>query len=144
MAGARAALSKRRSPSRRTPEPISDAELELLRHFVRTTLGRDADRLTAVEVGRLQADFRAGTMISAGTPVATSATELKLLRYLFERRGEVVSRDEIFRDVWGYDEPPTSRSIDNYILQLRKKIERDPANPQHLLTVRGAGYKLME
>lgn len=129
---------------RRTPDPISEKELQLLRHFVRTTFGPNAERLTAADVGRLHADFRAGTMTSAGTSVATSATELKLLRYLLQHKGEVVTRDEIFRDVWGYDEPPSSRSIDNYILQLRKKIERDPAKPQHLLTVRGAGYKLME
>lgn len=123
---------------------ISPAELDLLRHFVRTTLGAGADRLLEARVGRLHADFRSGSMSCGGSMVPTSTTEMKLLRYLLQHRGEVVSRDEIFRDVWGYEEPPASRSIDNYILQLRKKIERDPAKPKHLLTVRGAGYKLVE
>jgi DNA-binding response OmpR family regulator len=82
-------------------------------------------------------------MLQNGTPVPTSATELNLLRYLLFRRGEIVSRDEIFRDVWGYDQAPTSRSVDNYILSLRKKIEQDPARPQHLVTLRGAGYRLV-
>lgn len=135
-------MTRRRTSSK--TGGIGPAELDLLRHFVRTTLGTEAERLTEAQVGRLHVDFRSGSMRCAGAPVPTSATEMKLLRYLLQRRGEIISRDEIFRDVWGYDEPPASRSIDNYILQLRKKIERNPAKPRHLLTVRGAGYKLAE
>jgi two-component system response regulator VicR len=53
----------------------------------------------------------------------------------------MVSRDMLLDEVWGYDIYPTTRTVDNYILSLRKKIEDDPANPQHLLTLHGAGYK---
>ena len=63
-----------------------------------------------------------------------------LLRLLIERSGEVVSREEILQKVWGYNVFPTTRTVDNFILRLRKIFERDPHNPRHFLTVRGVGY----
>jgi DNA-binding response OmpR family regulator len=147
--------SSSRSPMPRKPSPkgrihsrkktvasISAAELEILSLFVRSSLASPGTVLTEATVGRVRADFVKGTMTCDGKPVATSAKELQLLHYLFSRAGELVSRDDIYRDVWKYDTPPISRSIDNYILQLRKKIESDPASPRHLHTLRGGGYRL--
>ena len=122
---------------------ITPNEVNVLRLFVKSTLGQPEMILPEAAVGALTVDFRRGTVTRNGKPIASSAKERELLRYLLLRRGEVVTRDEIFRDVWRYANPPTSRSIDNYILALRKKIEPDPSTPKHLLTLRGAGYQLV-
>lgn len=73
-----------------------------------------------------------------------SAKELELLRYLVDHRGEVVSREELLGEVWGHQREIATRTVDNFIVRLRKKIELDPAEPQYLLTVHGSGYKLVE
>ena len=70
--------------------------------------------------------------------------EAMLLKLLTERRGEVVSRQQILQSVWGYDVYPSTRTIDNFILSFRKYFERDPRNPTHFLSVRGVGYKFVE
>ena len=70
--------------------------------------------------------------------------EVLLLRLLIERKNKVVSRKEILQAVWGYDVIPSTRTIDNFILMLRKNFERDPANPVFFKSVRGVGYKFLE
>jgi DNA-binding response OmpR family regulator len=65
-----------------------------------------------------------------------------ILRFLAERAGEVVSRAEILDQVWGYDAFPTTRTIDNFIVRLRRLLEPDPGNPRFIHTVRGTGYRL--
>jgi len=69
--------------------------------------------------------------------------ECMVMKYLIERAGEVVSRDQLLDAVWGYHVYPTSRTIDNFILKLRKIFEDDPANPVYLVTIRGVGYRFM-
>jgi two-component system alkaline phosphatase synthesis response regulator PhoP len=71
-----------------------------------------------------------------------SHTECTLLKLLYEKRGQVVSRDEILDLVWSEDEYPTPRTIDNFILKLRKFIEPDPENPSVIRSIRGVGYLL--
>jgi len=70
-----------------------------------------------------------------------SAKEFQLLRYFVEHRGATLSREELLREVWGYDVTPTSRTVDVHVAWLRQKLERDPRNPQFILTVVGLGYK---
>jgi len=69
--------------------------------------------------------------------------EVELLRMLFERAGQPVSREEILNKIWGVDANPTNRTIDNFIVKLRRKIEKHPDKPEHILTVYGFGYKLV-
>lgn len=69
--------------------------------------------------------------------------EVELLRLLHERQGQPVSREDILRKIWGLEQNPGNRTIDNFIVKLRKKLERDPAQPTHILTVYGFGYKLV-
>jgi DNA-binding response OmpR family regulator len=69
--------------------------------------------------------------------------EANLLRYLTEREGKAVSRKAMLEDVWGVREDTDTRAIDNFIVRLRRYIEKEPANPQHLLTVRGVGYRFI-
>jgi two-component system, OmpR family, alkaline phosphatase synthesis response regulator PhoP len=77
-----------------------------------------------------------------GAPVALRPKEYELLVALLRRGGAVASRHELLREVWGYDESVTSRTVDTHMAELRRKLERDPANPRHLLTVRKTGYRL--
>ena len=67
--------------------------------------------------------------------------EFQLLRYFVEHRGATISRDELLREVWGYDALPSTRTVDVHIAWLRQKIEKDPKNPQLILTIVGLGYK---
>ena len=67
-----------------------------------------------------------------------------LLKLLIDRRGEVVSRQQILQSVWGYDVYPSTRTIDNFILSFRKYFEKDPKNPEYFLSVRGVGYKFLD
>ena len=69
--------------------------------------------------------------------------EFELLKFLHERAGTPVSRDEILDKIWGLESYPTSRTVDNFIVKLRKAIEDDPAKPRHILTIYGQGYKLV-
>ena len=79
-----------------------------------------------------------------GVQVKLSATEYKILQYFVEHEGEVISRDKFLDDVWGYDAFPTTRTVDNYVLSIRKKIEDDPSAPVHIVTVHTAGYKFIK
>jgi len=72
-----------------------------------------------------------------------SPKEFGILRLLAARVGEVVTRDELLDEVWGYEQYPTTRTVDNHIALLRSKLEDNPSKPRHLLTVHGVGYKLV-
>ena len=73
-----------------------------------------------------------------------SAKEFEIMKFFIKREGQVVSRNNLLDEVWGYDVYPTTRTVDNYILSLRKKIEDKPSRPKHLLTVHTAGYKFVK
>ncbi|MEI6413299.1 MAG: response regulator transcription factor [Pseudomonadota bacterium] len=96
------------------------------------------------EVGEAVADFRRHQLSREGQLLEVSAKEMELLRYLVGHRGQVVSRDELLSEVWGYRAEITTRTVDNFIVRLRKKIEANPAEPVCLVTVHGKGYKLLE
>jgi two-component system alkaline phosphatase synthesis response regulator PhoP len=76
-----------------------------------------------------------------GKTITLGERECRLLRYLVERRGTVLSRDELLQDVWGYQSIPLTRTVDVHIAWLRQKIEDDPKNPQYIVTVHGQGYR---
>lgn len=95
-------------------------------------------------VGELTVNLSAHTIEQQGTVLHTlSFYEVELLRLLCEREGQPVARDEILTKIWGLDANPSNRTIDNFIVKLRKKLERHPDKPQHILTVYGYGYKLV-
>lgn len=82
------------------------------------------------------------TDIETNESIELSKKEIALLKLFFSKRGEVVSREEILDEIWGENQNPTSRTIDNYVLNLRKILEENPKNPQFIHSVRGVGYKL--
>ncbi len=88
--------------------------------------------------------FRKQEVKKAGKELKLSVKEFEILKFLIEHEGEVVSRETLLREVWGYRTAvPTTRTVDNYILSLRKKLECDAAHPKHLLTVHTSGYKFV-
>ena len=94
--------------------------------------------------GEVYVDFKKQEATKKNKPLKLSAKEFEILKYFARREGEVVTRDMLLDDVWGYETFPTTRTVDNYILILRKKIESNPAKPKHLLTVPTAGYKFVK
>lgn len=88
-------------------------------------------------------DFKSMTARRHGTPVVLTAHEFKLLKFFTINIDRVLTREVLLNEVWGYNAYPTTRTVDNQILKLRQKLEPDPANPKHLLTIYGAGYKFV-
>jgi DNA-binding response OmpR family regulator len=95
----------------------------------------------AVTFADVRIDPEARTVHKAGAPVDFTATEFDVLMCLVRAKGKVLTRDEIFRAVWGPNHHGTPRTIDNFLQQLRAKLEDDPQEPKHFLTVRGVGYR---
>lgn len=91
--------------------------------------------------GNVKIDFTSMEATRAGKRLTLTAQEFKLLRFLARTPDAVVSREKLLNDVWGYENYPTTRTVDNHILRLRQKLEPDPANPRYFLTMHGAGYK---
>ncbi len=91
--------------------------------------------------GQVQVSFKSGEVTRDGNPIALSAREFHLLRYLIEHRGAVVSREELLTEVWGYEAMPETRTVDVHMAWLRQKLEPNPKHPEFILTLRGLGYK---
>ena len=93
-------------------------------------------------IGNVQVNMTAHTVSRGSRSDQLSFYEVELLRLLHERLGQPVSREEILQKIWGIEAGPSNRTVDNFIVKLRKKIERSPDKPEHILTVYGFGYKL--
>lgn len=90
-----------------------------------------------------EVDFKKMTAVRNGAPVILTSHEFRLLKFFTDHAERVLSREELLNEVWGYNCYPTTRTVDNQILKLRQKLESDPANPVHFLTIYGAGYKFV-
>jgi two-component system alkaline phosphatase synthesis response regulator PhoP len=97
--------------------------------------------LARYQFGPLRIDIRSTEVSRDGQVINLSAREFRLLRYFVEHRGATLSRDELLREVWGYDALPSTRTVDVHVAWLRQKIEVDTKNPQLIVTVVGLGYK---
>jgi DNA-binding response OmpR family regulator len=86
-------------------------------------------------------DFTSMVATRGAKPFTLTAQEFKLLKYFAASPSRVISREELLNEVWGYQNYPTTRTVDNHVLRLRQKLEPDPANPRYLLTMHGSGYK---
>ena len=116
------------------------ARLRALRRRARTVTPVE-EPVPVLVFGELEVSPEAGEVRRAGTPVAVTRTEFRLLCELAEHAGRVLSRQQLLSRVWGYDSGD-ERLVDVHVGRLRQKIEADPANPKHLVTLRGLGYKL--
>jgi len=123
-------------------KPFSVGELTArLRALFRRTDARQDGQV--IVIGDATINVASHTLSCRGHEEMLTFYEVELLRLLHERRGEPVSRDDILRKVWGIEKAGNSRTIDNFIVKLRKKIERHPNEPVYILTVYGHGYKLV-
>ena len=97
----------------------------------------------SIDFADIHLDFKKYEATKGGEPLDMSAREFQILKYFWQHRGEVVLREDLLQDIWGYtpDNMPSTRTIDNHIVNLRKKLEDDQANPKIILSIRGAGYK---
>jgi DNA-binding response OmpR family regulator len=117
-------------------------DIEELMARVHTELRRSSPEVAQLVLGKVTIDFRSMTVRHGRDEIHLTHREFELLRYLAERRGRVVSRHELLREVWGYPHSPMTRSVDNAIARLRKKIEPDPGHPRFIHTVHGDGYTI--
>jgi DNA-binding response OmpR family regulator len=126
-------------------KPFSLRELlARVKAVLRRTDTQIADRQpNNVEIGKLIVNFQTGQAWDGEGEVDIPHREMELLRYLWKYTGEAVSRERILEEVWGYHEAPTSRTVDNFIVKLRQKIELEEGNPRFILSVHGVGYKLV-
>jgi len=92
------------------------------------------------QFGDVVVDFKRHEVYKAGALQELTNREFRLLEYFIQHPGELLSRDRLLDEIWGYDIYPTTRTVDNHILRLRKHVEPDPENPRYIKTVRGAGY----
>ncbi|MFC1569587.1 response regulator transcription factor [bacterium] len=123
-------------------KPFSVRELlARVKAVLRRYQDKDEESSESVTMGRLTLNFRYYEATDSDGPIEMTHREFELLKYFYEHAGKTISRDELLNQVWGYESYPTSRTVDNHILNLRKKLEVDPTHPRHLLTVHGVGYK---
>jgi two-component system, OmpR family, alkaline phosphatase synthesis response regulator PhoP len=104
--------------------------------------GSDAEMVRA-SFGDVVIDFDTHTVVRAGHPIRLTHREFELLAFLCRSGDRVFSREELVHHVWGLEHPGQVRTVDNFIAQLRAKLEKDPERPKHLLTIRGTGYRLV-
>jgi len=97
----------------------------------------------AVTFDGITVNFAKMEVVRDGHLVELTAREFNALKFLVQNPERVISRDELLSEVWGYQNYPTTRTVDNHILKLRQKLEKDPTNPVHFRTVHGVGYKFV-
>ncbi len=124
-------------------KPFSVGELiARLRAIFRRAARPNESVAEVFSIGQVQVNMTAHTVVRGGRSEQLSFYEVELLRLLHERLGQPVSREEILQKIWGVEAGPSNRTVDNFIVKLRKKIEKSPDKPEHILTVYGFGYKL--
>jgi DNA-binding response OmpR family regulator len=117
-----------------TKELLGVAE-KAVKHLKSTSGGN------TVAFGDVSVNFSAMETLHKGESVVLTAMEFKTLKYLVQNAGRVISREELLNEVWGYENYPCTRTVDNHILRLRQKLERDPSRPVHFRTMHRTGYK---
>lgn len=125
-------------------KPFSIREvLARIKAVLRRKGGRP-QKLDSYEFGNVCVDFRKSCVDKNGKTIELSHYENEILRLLISNKDDPVSRNRLLDEVWGYDLFPTTRTIDNHIVKLRQKVEDDPKNPVHVITVHGIGYKFVD
>ena len=125
-------------------KPFSLMELlARVKAVLRRARGSTPDRgPDAIAFGDVRIDFRRHEGSKGGQPIELSDRAYAVLQVFAEHRGEVITREQLLEEAWGYSRELNTRTVDNHIVKIRKQIEDDPNRPRHLLTVHGLGYKL--
>ncbi|MBM4031202.1 MAG: response regulator transcription factor [Planctomycetes bacterium] len=125
-------------------KPFSVRELLARIKAVLRRRNAPTQQLDAYKFGDVTIDFRKSVATKGRQTIELSHYEAGIMRLLIASRGEPISRNRILDEVWGYELYPTTRTIDNHVVKLRQKLEDDPHNPAHILTVHGMGYKFVD
>ena len=120
----------------KSAELVARVEAQLRRMPIRSGQG-------VFQFGPIRLDFRLAEVTKNDEPVPLSAKEFQLLRYLIERAGSSIPREELLSSIWGYDASTLTRTVDMHVASLRKKLENNPSQPELIVTVSGLGYKFM-
>jgi two-component system alkaline phosphatase synthesis response regulator PhoP len=125
-------------------KPFSIRELlARVRAILRRTEGTKK-RLSRYRFSDVELDFEAYRAKKAEEPLDLSPREFELLRYLIERKGQTVTRDQLLEDVWGYESYPSTRTVDTHIAKLRAKVGDSGTEPKYIMTIHGVGYKFVD
>ncbi len=125
-------------------KPFSLRELlARIKAVLRRKEGKTDAASDILKIGPLQIDFSNYTVSKKGKSIDMTPKECEILRFLWQHKNQVVSRDALLANVWGYDESISSRTVDNFILKIRQKVEPSPSKPRHIITIHGTGYKLV-
>jgi two-component system, OmpR family, alkaline phosphatase synthesis response regulator PhoP len=125
-------------------KPFAMAELMArVEALLRRSGGPSTSSSSSYVFGDLRVDFASAAVAKGGRPVSLSSLELRLLRYLVEHRGVVVSREQLLDEVWGYESTPYTRTVDVHVASLRQKLETNPSQPELIVTVHRMGYKFV-
>lgn len=122
-------------------KPFSVAELLARVRAISRRFRVQSRMLGHYSFGNMEFDFRKYEARKNGKKLDLSSREFQILKILITHESEVISRDKLIGEIWGFDDFPTERTIDTHVARLRQKLEDDPAQPKHILTVYGAGYK---
>jgi len=125
-------------------KPFSIPELLARVRAVLRRFNHETESLKQYSFGEIKLDFIKYQAFRNNKEVSLSSKEFDILKYLIQHEGEAIHRHDLLNEVWGYKSTPTTRTVDNFILDLRKKLELDPSNPIHLIGVRGVGYKFLK
>ncbi|HXJ12075.1 MAG TPA: response regulator transcription factor [Candidatus Limnocylindrales bacterium] len=125
--------------------PIENAGAALLLQFLENAVPQSQGKRIpdSLAFGDVRLNFSSMEATRKGRPVALTSLEFKTLKYLAENPRRVVSRDELLNKVWGYENYPCTRTVDNLVLRLRQKLEKEPSRPAHFHTVHGVGYRFL-
>jgi two-component system alkaline phosphatase synthesis response regulator PhoP len=123
-------------------KPFGLREL-LARIRVRLRRRAPAPAADVIRFGSVEVDFDRHEASRKGERVDLTGKEFEVLKLLAQHAGEIMTRDRLLNEVWGYEAYPTTRTVDNHVLRLRQKLEDDPANPRHILSIYGEGYKFV-
>ena len=133
---------KKLGPNKSVTGPIDTGDVCLPPDAAKAWL-RNPNATDTFEFGGVKGCFSTMEIHRNGRPVILTCKEFKTLAYLINHSRRVISRDELLNEVWGYENYPCTRTVDNHIWRLRKKLETEPAHPKHLHTVHSAGYKFL-
>lgn len=124
-------------------KPFSPRELLARVRAALRRLNQTSDKVELFSFDDVDVNFSKMELHRAGQPVPLTPQEFKMLRFFLNNQERVISRTELLNEVWGYNNYPTTRTVDTHILRLRQKLEKDPADPVHFRTVHGTGYKFV-
>lgn len=125
-------------------KPFSTRELIARINAILRRISRARPEPEVLSFGEVTINFKKQVVIKGKKEISLTSKEIGLLKLLSEHEGEVVSRETILNEVWGYDNYPTTRTVDTFMHNLRQKIENDPSQPAHLITVPWSGYKFIK